>query len=277
MSEVISYWKKQGGLGLVALVLASCAGVPASRYPAAPSMTADASREGAGQMRARSAPVNRPGLATGFGERMDSSMGYTDFVRGSSKPISVSMIRYNDEEGAKAMDVNRSSSLSGLRKVSEGYVEWGVKSNWRTLKNYWWRGDRLVIGRKGSNYSLLVKNLTRSRLEVVLSVDGLDVIDGKTASTRKRGYIVHPGKTLEVKGFRTSHDAVAAFEFSSVRNSYANLKHGETRNVGVLGLAVYPEKGIDPWNGYGREGERRVRARAFAEEPIFRARNVTTD
>ena len=29
--------------------------------------------------------------------------------------------------------------------------------------------------------------------------------------------------------------------------SYANLRHGDHRNVGVIGLAVFDEKGVDPW------------------------------
>lgn len=175
------------------------------------------------------------------------------------------------------MGLNRSSRKSGLQRVPGDFVEWGVKSRRKILPSYLARGGRFVIGNKGSNYSLLVKNRSKSRLEAVMSVDGLDVIDGKTASTKKRGYLVYPGKTLEVKGFRMSHQAVAAFKFSSVGNSYANLRHGETRNVGVLGLAVYSEKGIDPWFPTWQEAQRRGGAQAFAEEPIYRARAVVTD
>lgn len=67
------------------------------------------------------------------------------------------------------------------------------------------------------------------RLEVVLSVDGLDVLDGGPASFRKRGYVVPSHGQISVDGFRQSTDAVAAFRFSSVRESYANQKYGETR------------------------------------------------
>lgn len=63
-----------------------------------------------------------------------------------------------------------------------------------------------------------------------MGVDGLDVVDGQAASAKKRGYIVNPRQTLVVKGFRTSHEAVASFKFSSVSRAYANLRHGETRS-----------------------------------------------
>jgi len=216
----------------------------------------------------------RPGLATGWGKEMSSPMGYTGFVRSSGKPTGgISMIRYNDSEGAAAMGA--SSHLRGgtMQKAANGLIEWGVKGRWGKLANRFWKGSRMVIGKKGQRYSLLVKNLSRSRLEAVMSVDGLDVIDGKSASVRKRGYIVQPGKTLEVKGFRTSHEAVAAFKFSSVPNSYANMRHGETRNVGVMGLAIFTEKGVNPWGRNVREVERRGGARAFADAPIYRAQD----
>ena len=106
-----------------------------------------------------------------------------------------------------------------------------------------------------------------STLEIVASVDGLDVMDGKTASFSKRGYLIDPGATLEIDGFRTSTDSVAAFKFSSVANSYANLRHGDTRNVGVIGIAVFTQKGVNPWTWTSSEVKQRGQARAFAEAP----------
>ena len=113
------------------------------------------------------------------------------------------------------------------------------------MDNYWWRGARFVIGKKGRDYKLRVENLSDARLEVVLTVDGLDVIEGQ-AGSKKRGYIIGAGETLEVKGFRISHGKVVTFRFSSVKSSYANLRHGRTRNIGVVGLALFTEKGKEP-------------------------------
>ena len=99
------------------------------------------------------------------------------------------------------------------------------------------------------------------RLEVVLSVDGLDVIDGRTASFGKRGYVIEPHRQLVVEGFRQSTDAVAAFRFGPVRESYANQKYGDTRNVGVIGIAIFNERGTNPWTD--REVEKRLKADPF--------------
>ena len=120
---------------------------------------------------------------------------------------------------------------------------------------------------KDGTYSIYVKNRSKSALEIVASVDGLDVMDGKTASFSKRGYIVNAGETLTIDGFRTSYSSVASFKFSSVSNSYANMRHGDTRNVGVIGLAVFTYKGVDPWTWMPDEVKQRGNARAFADAP----------
>jgi len=75
-----------------------------------------------------------------------------------------------------------------------------------------------VIGEEGRRYSIVVRNKIDLRLEIVLSVDGLDVLDGGKASVRKRGYIMAPRSQLKVEGFRQSTEAVAAFRFSQSAN-----------------------------------------------------------
>lgn len=230
--------------------------------------------EGRGALGVLESPVkkHRPGLGSGWGSEVSSNIGYSSFTRRSSKPAGVSTIYYNDREGVKAMAGSWRFSGSGMQRAAGGLVEWGLKSGWGSLKNYHSGGRRYVVGRKGSTYSLVVKNLCHSALEVVLSVDGLDVMDGRPASFRKRGYIIQPGKTLAVKGFRTSESAVAAFKFSSVAGSYSNLRHGKTRNVGVIGMAVFTRKGVDPWKWSRSAVRRRHGASPFAEAPYSRAR-----
>ncbi|MCG8423833.1 MAG: hypothetical protein MJE77_38545 [Proteobacteria bacterium] len=84
-------------------------------------------------------------------------------------------------------------------------------------------------------------NPTGRRIEAVISVDGLDVIDGQAADVRKRGYVVPAHGELTVDGFRVSTREVATFRFSSVSNSYAGRK-GVARNVGVIGVALFAEQ-----------------------------------
>jgi len=213
---------------------------------------------------------NRPGLGTGWGDAVDSAISYTKFEREGSKPKSLDVIYYNNKEGIDAMSQSWSYSGAGMQKGANGLVEWGVKSGWGYAKNLHAGGKRFIVGKDKAQYSLVVRNVCHSRLEVVMSVDGLDVMDGKSASIKKRGYMIEPGKTLSVKGFRTSDAAVAAFKFSSVDSSYSNLRHGTTRDVGVIGMAVFTEKGIDPWRWNGRELNARKSAQTFAEAPMLK-------
>lgn len=159
--------------------------------------------------------------------------------------------------------------VNGMQAAAGSLVEWGVKGKFGFLPTYKEYGynRRLVAGENNSNYTIVVHNRSKSALEIVASVDGLDVNDGKPASYSKPGYIVEPGRTLEIDGFRTSISTVAAFKFSSVANSYANLRHGDTRNVGVIGIAVFRQKGVNPWTWMPREVKQRDQARAFAEAP----------
>jgi hypothetical protein len=103
------------------------------------------------------------------------------------------------------------------------------------------RGGTYVLGELGKRYTLRVRNDSRCRIEVVASVDGRDVVDGRPASLEKRGYRVEAHGELVIDGFRLSQESVAAFRFSSVGRSYA-ARMGDARDVGVIGLAVFPER-----------------------------------
>jgi hypothetical protein len=93
----------------------------------------------------------------------------------------------------------------------------------------------------GQRYQVHIVNPTSERIEAVVSVDGLDAIDGKPANPSKRGYLVPAYGDVTIDGFRTSLDAVAAFRFSSVRDSYG-ARTGHARNVGVVGVAFFAER-----------------------------------
>jgi len=210
----------------------------------------------------------RPGLATGWGEEKKSELSQGSFTRASSKPAGTDAIWYNDPQGVEAM-TGYKERVNPMQTAAGDLIEWGVKGGLGFLPAYKEGGyrRRLVAGRKDSTYSIVVKNRCKSALEIVASVDGLDVQDGQSASFSKRGYVVEPGKTLEIEGFRTSYSRVAAFKFSSVSNSYANMRNGNTRNVGVIGIAVFTQKNVNPWTWMPAEVNRRDTAQPFAKAP----------
>jgi hypothetical protein len=84
---------------------------------------------------------------------------------------------------------------------------------------------------------------------------------GRPASFRERDYIVNPHRKLVVEGFRQSTEAVAAFRSGPVRESYAAEKYHNTRDVRVIGIALFNEIGSDPWTD--EEVRRRLKANPF--------------
>jgi hypothetical protein len=107
------------------------------------------------------------------------------------------------------------------------------------------RGRTYALGALGQRYSVRVRNGASWRAEVVVSVDGRDVLDGRPASAGKRGYVVEPYGEVTVDGYRLGLDSVATFRFATVPRSYAALE-GDARDVGVIGVAVYRERAPQP-------------------------------
>jgi hypothetical protein len=114
------------------------------------------------------------------------------------------------------------------------------------LPTFFHRGRAYVMGSLGRRYLVRVRNASPRRAEVVVSVDGRDVIDGKPASTGKPGYVVDAWGEVVVEGYRLSGASVAAFRFDTVARSYAS-RMGDARDVGVIGVAVFPEREWRPW------------------------------
>ncbi len=224
----------------------------------------DASEEPA---RRADKPLDRPGLGTEWGETRFSRITTVPFVRADqTNPFATASFFYNDEQGARDM-----ANLSGFRRFAAGSVAaaGGVISvalrdeGGHFLSGFAAGGKSYVVGEAGRRYIIVVHNNTDNRLEVVLSVDGLDVLDGKAASFNKRGYLVDPRADVEIDGFRQSVDTVAAFRFGSVRGSYAAQKTGDARNVGVIGVAIFNERGTNPFNSNSDEARKRRDANPF--------------
>lgn len=115
----------------------------------------------------------------------------------------------------------------------------------RTARVYPHKGRTFVAGQTGHRYSLRVENTTGERVLVVLSVDGVNVISGATASFNGRGYILSPYEGADINGWRKNQDEIAVFRFAPLSRSYA-ARTGRPNDVGVIGMAVFREKPLPP-------------------------------
>ncbi len=251
-----------GGSGAVPMPSGVSATPPASASPS-PASADRASAESAtrGAPMPESRPRERPGLGTAWGETRASHVHDVDFVRNDEeRPFAVATFNYDDARGVDAL-AGRAARWEAPRVrelvVGGGAVSVSIRDGSGEALEALRVGERsYVVGREGERFAIVLENHTDHRFEAVATVDGLDVIDGKTGSLGHRGYVVMPYATLAIDGFRQSQDAVAAFRFAKVESSYA-AQTGRPRNVGVIGVALFGERG-DPFVAYPDE-ERRLR------------------
>jgi hypothetical protein len=214
------------------------------------------------------APESRPGLGTEWGESRQSRVHDVTFVRDSSRPFAIATMNYNDARGVAAM-----MKAKGVTETSRGLSTGGgaitvsIKDSGGNNLEAVRAGDKtLVVGQAGQRYSIVLTNHTGHRFESVVTVDGLDVINGKPGTAENRGYVLLPFATLEIEGFRQSASSVAAFRFASVAESYA-AQTGTARNVGVIGVAFFGERG-DTFDS-AQELQMRDSASPFPADPRF--------
>lgn len=249
---------------------------PSSMGPAtsddAPSGSADASdftgpHESA---RSESAPRReRPGLGTEWGETRSSRVHDVRFTRADGdRPFAVATVHYDDDQGVAQAARGRAGSVAEL-DVADGAVTVGIRGESGDPLDARFVADRTyVVGREGQRYSIVVTNHTSHRFETVATVDGLDVVNGRAGALSNRGYVLPAFGSVTIDGFRQSREAVAAFRFSRVSESYA-ARTGSDRNVGVIGVALFSERGdaFDPLRE--RETARREHAEPFPADPRF--------
>jgi len=110
----------------------------------------------------------------------------------------------------------------------------------QTLPVYRRFGKRWVAGEPGHEYALRVRNCTDARVLAVVSVDGVNVITGQSASPSQSGYVLEPGEVLTIEGWRKSMERTAAFVFTDPADSYA-ARTGRPHDLGVIGAALFRE------------------------------------
>jgi hypothetical protein len=195
-------------------------------------------------------PAERPGLGTSWGETRESRVSRVAFEREDpDRPVAVSILHYDDRDGVRALAgaAVPSADEEPVEAATGGALAVRVmdERGW-PLPTFRSGGRLLVEGRRGQRYSIELANGSGARIEAVATVDGLDVMDGEHGSLDKRGYVLRPGETFRIDGFRRSQSAVAAFRFGAVGESYA-ARTGDDTNVGVIGVAFFAERGAPPF------------------------------
>ena len=133
--------------------------------------------------------------------------------------------------------------ISQVACASSGLIQLSVydRAQELTLDKVDYGNKTYIVGNPANEYQVVLKNPTQKPLLAVVSVGGINVISGETASPNQSGYVLDPGETLEIKGWRKSMAETAAFYFTEHKDSYA-ARIGRGNNTGVIGVAVFKAK-----------------------------------
>ncbi|SFQ10401.1 hypothetical protein [Variovorax sp. 770b2] len=225
------------GLVAGAALLAACSQMPQNRAETA-AVTATPSA---------ASPAPAPAqLGTQWGEGIESKTRTIVTQRLSEQPDEVASVGYN-EASAVRRDVGNNPERRLNLQLAQGDVEWSVldESNRPLPLQRARRGSSSsdmfrLAGVEGARYTLRFRNLSDRSYEVIATVDGLDVLTGKSGSLRNGGYVLRPQETINIEGFRKSQSEVAAFRFATPGRAYAaNTEAGDVRNIGVIGAALF--------------------------------------
>lgn len=171
-----------------------------------------------------------------------------------------------------SLAANAVGSMADIRIVD--------RTTGRELPVHWHEGRAYVVGKPGNEYKIVARSRRGEDLLAVVSVDGVNVVSGQTASPDQGGYVLSPWSRMEIKGWRKSLGEIASFYFTSLGDSYAG-RTGRPDNVGVIGVALFerayryeiPEE-LEPYDSWGpksKGAEKQAQPGAQAQQKHGRA------
>ena len=171
-------------------------------------------------------------LGTKWGDDVNSQVTTVDLHRVTEEPIEQMQVNYADK--------SYQGRALNSRSLVAGKIDFSVATDMGALPLYRDAGNYYLQGQSGEAYRLVYRNNSANTYEIVASVDGLNVLNGSTASRYDSGYVLNPNDDLVIEGFRKSQDAVASFIFSKPEDAYAaNTESCSITNTGVIGTVIY--------------------------------------
>lgn len=174
-------------------------------------------------------------LGTKWGEDVNSSVQTVAASRLTDSPFDTATIYYRGQKVPNNINTLPAVLLHpiSIRVTDEnGRIFSMYRNN---------QGQYILPATEGNRYQLMINNSDRNRTyEIVTTVDGIDVLNGRAGSYHNSGYLVRPDSQLIIEGFRKNNDQVAAFRFAAPEESYVNQnRQGDAKNIGVIGVAIF--------------------------------------
>jgi hypothetical protein len=120
----------------------------------------------------------------------------------------------------------------------------------RVLRKYQHDGRFFAEAPPEGAYEIRLTNNAPSRRCAIVSVDGINVVNGEDAGVDGPGYVLRPWETLTIPGWRRDGEKVAKFTFQPQEGSYANRTGRGTKNTGIIGVAIFDEKVVPLFHSY---------------------------
>ena len=124
--------------------------------------------------------------------------------------------------------------------MNQNGIELQVCADGKPVREYGHEGHLFVEGRKGSAFTLKIRNSRPERANIVVLVDGINVVTGDSELTK--GYVVSGLSSYEIQGWRTSLNDVSTFVFKDKKGSYASVTTGTAKMCGLISVTAYSEK-----------------------------------
>ena len=98
---------------------------------------------------------------------------------------------------------------------------------------------------RGRNYALAIRNNSGERVGVLITVDGLNVVNGERSKLKNHEamYVLGPWEETEIRGWRTSLDEVRRFVFVDEKRSYAERSGQANGDLGWIRVMAFREVG----------------------------------
>lgn len=115
--------------------------------------------------------------------------------------------------------------------------------NGKTLKKFYMDGIDTIGAYGDETFSIVFKNNTWQKVQVILSLDGTNILTGGLATTETPGkmWVVNGYGSLTLDAFPETDHGGAAFIFTSANNSVAVHTHGDLSARGIIAAAVFVE------------------------------------
>jgi len=114
--------------------------------------------------------------------------------------------------------------------------------NGKPVRTYSKDGRTYIEGREETEYTIKVSNPHPYKVVAVVSVDGINTINGDPASEDGQGWVIDAYSNVNVKGFQKDDDSAGAFKFSKPKESYAKEVGTDKTSLGCIGVVMFKEK-----------------------------------